>query len=260
MRTWEVQPCAELAWKRGAEDVRRAFHEAAAAASMAELKTVADGLRPAATLHLSSLLFDEQLKMLAELSLHFLPLRRVRPFQGFAHRFYDPEPGKPFLVYGVVAKRKELLEEFRQATEAADHETIGELLGYPSCCIRAFVSRWPAERDLVWAAATAVAKPEGNCIELAHYYPECNIVLRYFGLRALPHMPCSFLCTESKHFAEKFLAYMPKDTLSLLALPVTWDAWKGAAIIESEFFVGVASTDASWQRRVLVLGRRSRPL
>ena len=244
----ELLPFSEVVWKPRGLSLRARLPELTSACSRAEVLTVVHGLRPVATVHLSSAGFDQELARYVELGLWVLPLRRFKPMSGMAHRFYDPEPGGPFGVYTVVARDRELLYEFRSAHEASDHERIGELLGYPPCCRRFFREVWPTDVDPILPMALASgARSEGGELVVEDYYPEVLPVVRYFGLRVVPHLPCSFRCEESRKFAQLFLNFLPEEVLELLAQPILFSSLNGVALVDTPLFLGVANT--SYQPR-----------
>jgi len=114
----------------------------------------------------------------------------------------------------VVARDRETAEEFRKAFLLSDNLKQGELLGYPICDRIFFQRVWSYEYDPIWSAALPCGSVKRDnssyVLEVKDYYPECNIMLRYFGLRAVPHLVCSLKCEESKEFGRKFIELMPR--------------------------------------------------
>jgi len=228
---------------------------------MAELRTVAEGVRKCATTHIGSDRVKEDMELLDDLGLRFMPLRKAKRVSGFAHRFYDDvAPGEAYDVYGAVARDRADLLAFRRASEAGDHITMGKLLGYPECCSRFFVGRWAAgEFDPIWGAAlnTPGTKLDGEFkAEIGDFHPECNILLRYFGVRAVPHLVCSYTCERSAELGRAFLGFVDgrAELLKFLSEPVEWDCWRGAAIVTTPHFRGITNSMNFADRRVLRLG------
>lgn len=81
-------------------------------------------------------------------------------------------------------------------------------------------------------------------------------MLRWLGVRLVPHLPCSGDCEETVRQARAYYAAgveLEADVeaiASLLKLPVTHDALNGAAIVETSHFRFAAGTDASPDRVV----------
>lgn len=67
----------------------------------------------------------------------------------------------------------------------AGHGPAGELLGYPPCCRAFFSEHWGKVIDTTEAMAR---NANGNGP------PECNMLLRWLGIRMVSHLPCSFTC------------------------------------------------------------------
>lgn len=71
---------------------------------------------------------------------------------------------------------------------------LGMLLGYPECCVKAFVERWPlARRHHTGDVAALLAECEGIG---PHPWP-LNVFGRYFGFEIIAHFPCRFDCGAS---------------------------------------------------------------
>jgi hypothetical protein len=161
-----------------------------------------------------------------------------------------PEAATHFAV-GAPARA----EELRQAWLAQEHDRIGELLGYPACCTAAFRERCVSGdfMDITWVAATprentAATEP----IEIQSS-PICNLMWRWVGLRAVPHLCCRFDCIASARLGEDFLALGRRLgftleiewLLEILSWPVEWSALHGIAEIRTPIFRLSTVTDAT---------------
>lgn len=210
----------------------------------AELLSVVEGLRLVATVRVPEERLEEELGKITELGLRFLPVLRTRPLQGFAHRFESPKPGEPFEIFGVVGQDVALLQEFRKAFNRGDDRVMGALLGYPECCVEFFASVWPRNIDpaLFVAQRTQGVTLEGGVFHVREFFPELNPFLRYFGLRAVPHIPCSLRCEESRRFSKFFLPHLPKETVELLAGPWELDAFRGVLLVKGQGLLGATTT------------------
>jgi SAM-dependent methyltransferase len=182
---------------------------------------------------------------------------------GYASTPTNPRPDRPSLVCTVVG-RAPSVDEFRRAWDAGDHETIGALLGYPPCC-RAFFRRVWAEAgcvDTTWAMAANTVGPSGASGERAIEVggpPEANILWRWMGVRAVPHLPCRFDCAPTVALAEqmrevgKGAGYEAEMAWSreILAWPAEWSALHGIAEVKTPVLKVSTRTDATARRYVV---------
>ncbi len=146
--------------------------------------------------------------------------------------------------YRVALVTKMAAVPFLDAWRDGDDEVMGKLLGFPECC-RAFFQRiWVDEKwiDTTWPMAqgeTLVAGPV-----------ECNILLRWLGVRWVPHLPCSFDCEHTTELGREFRALMGDTDETrwmdeLLDGPVQWSGWHGIAEIVTPVVKISAKTDAT---------------
>lgn len=242
----DVPPLSRVIWKLDTSYNKELFWEIRRECWLAELRTVSEGIRKCATVHLRSEYFKEDLDFLYSLDLHFLPIRKCKRVQGFAHKFYDPSPNEPYDIYGVVSRERKYCEEFRRAHKTSNDQRIGSLLGYPRCCVKFFIENWYKSYDPIWRMALNSPHKlvNKNEVVILDYYPEVNILLRYFGIRAVPHLPCNFKCKESKKLGKTFMEFISKrrDLMDLLSSPMTWNCYKGVAIVETKWFIGIANS------------------
>jgi hypothetical protein len=114
---------------------------------------------------------------------------------------------------------------------AYDDVFIGKILGYPECCIRFFEHWWNQEKhiDTTWQMFK-------NSKELRQ---ECNILLRYLGIRPVFHLPCAFDCIPTIELATQnlkyFEQYFPESYETLIEVtqwPVEWSAVNGIAEVK----------------------------
>jgi hypothetical protein len=244
--TFDVTPQTKIAWRENIkEEDKELLRSIIRDLWMAELRSVKAGDRAVTTFHVNSNQVMENLKIIEDLRLVFVPIRKAAQFYGFAHKFYDPEPNKPYTLYGAVAKKYEDAEKFRDA--GSNHKIIGDLLGYPECCIDSFNKYWArGEIDPLYIAAmnTPGAKKKGKYELEIEGYPECNILLRYFGFRCVPNLVCNYQCEGSKEFAKMFLKHVKlrKELLEILSMDCEWSCLKGIAIVKHPYFVGISNS------------------
>jgi hypothetical protein len=186
--------------------------------------------------------------------------------QGTSNSIYASTPrerkaGGPF-VYRVVVTKPETVPDFKKAWDENDHPKIGELLGYPACCQEFFHKIWIGQRmvDTTWPMAAATASVlEGDSTLEVTGPAEANILWRWMGIRAVPHLPCSFTCQPTVEFGKEMIkvgrdaGYDPEMDwmLEILSWPVEWSALHGIAEIKTPILRVSARTDATPRKYVV---------
>ena len=168
------------------------------------------------------------------------------------------EPGEPFL-YRLVIGRPVDVAAFTRAWDAANEEAIGDLLGYPACCREFFRRVWvdDAMVDTTWpmAAATETPGDDGTTIDVDGP-AQANILWRWMGARAVPHLPCRFDCPATVEFADRLIAVGRANgfdqemgwLLEILSWPVEWSALHGIAEVKTPILKVSTRTDATARR------------
>lgn len=251
---FQMPPFARTAWvsKSVKDEWEPKSWKASHAYAQLELETVIYGIRDCTTGHIPNENMAYELSKLAEKGLMFLPIQRVGVYSGFAHTHPPVVEGRPWNWYGVIAREPKHALAFKEASQGPkiDHETIGKLLGYPKCCMDFFNNVWAAGYiDPVWQQAENIDKKylleqNEHLIRLSHETPfVTNVMLRYIGLRIVPHIPCSSHCEATHKFANKWLELGKKLKLDgieeleqFLRLPVKWDCLKGIAYVSTPLF------------------------
>ena len=257
---YDISPQTKIAWREKAkEEDKEILRSITRDLWKAELRSVKAGDRAVTTFHIGSANVKEDIEIIEDLRLVFVPIRKAAQFAGFAHKFSDPEPNKPYTLYGAVAKKYEDAEKFRDA--GSNHKIIGGLLGYPECCIESFNKYWvQGEYDPIYIAAmnTEGAKKKGKYELEVNGYPENNVLLRYFGFRCVPNLVCNYQCEGSKEFAKMFLKHVKhrKELLEVLSMPCEWSCWKGIAIVKHPYFVGISNSMTYVQKHKIVLSTK----
>lgn len=221
-----------------------------------EWLSVAAGLRACGLKFASPEEFVAQAGEWAKHGLSGLPLK----IQGLAPGPYSStaapaELGKPFVFRLVIAAPPDIIA-FKTAWDDGDDERIGQLLGYPACCYRFYRRVWVDENllDTTWPMALAgAALPNGDrCLEVSGP-AEANILWRWMGVRAVPHLPCRFDCPETVALGQKLIALGRAKgydremdwLLEILSWPVEWSALHGIAEIKTPILKVSARTDAT---------------
>lgn len=149
--------------------------------------------------------------------------------------------------FRVAIHRPGLSATWHRAWMASDDDLIGSMLGFPKCCRDFFLREWRdrGSYDVTHAMSTL----DGPW--------QSNILMRWMGVRLVPHLPCSASCSATLDLAERYLAVAQETGIdvsplkAILSLPVTHDALNGVAIISTPHFRFMASTEIECSREVL---------
>ena len=102
----------------------------------------------------------------------------------------------------IILKSAKLLEDKN------DDSAIGELLGYPKCCIDFFMKNKEKQQKLQNDyILPALSNSEG--FEFSYYN---NYAIRYFDITLLSHFPHNFNCKESKDIAKNNLQCIKNES------------------------------------------------
>ncbi|QTA89212.1 hypothetical protein [Desulfonema magnum] len=164
----------------------------------------------------------------------------------------------------VVIGSEENAALFINACERHDHDEIGRMLGYPECCRKFYLTVCAEQKhiDTVWQAAgntrNGSQTPLKTLIE-TEGDPKANMILHKMNLKAVPHLPCSFDCSETAIMADQFadlgkrIGY--KDEMEwlheILSWPMEWSALHGIAEIKLPVFKMITNTDVTSDMRVV---------
>jgi len=125
-----------------------------------------------------------------------------------------------------------LAAEWYRAWADSDHDAIGRMLGFPDCCRAFFARAWAGTKDRdVTPAMGSVRGPW-----------QANTMLRWLGVRLVPHLPCSADCAQTVANADAYLEAGARLGIdvghleTLLRLPVTHDALNGVLIVSTPHF------------------------
>lgn len=227
-----------------------------------EWKSVAEDLRKCTLRVLSPEALVEVAPTMAKLGLAVLPLKQ----QGVSTQPYSNtetayQPGAPFVYHAVIGKPT-YAAEFQAAYHAGNQDTIGQLLGYPDCCRRFFQRVWVDEQriDTTWSMAinTQIGERDGLLCKVGGSHLG-NILLRWLGIRAVPHLPCAFDCESTNAQATSYIDLgrrlgfeMEMGWLEeMLAWPVEWTALHGIAEIKTPVVKIASRTDATAEKCVV---------
>jgi hypothetical protein len=170
-----------------------------------EMRLVAAGLKPACRIGVRR----AQLPALSD-TLNRLSLKMV---VGYDAIFSQPVPGRqgysewcqrmPAIpdseerCYAYIAPDRFLGQRLRRLDEALNDWQVGEVLGYPQCCIKAFCE--PDEADEKGRDPVLIRYPDDSPIS---WY--LNVSLLCFGFSLLTHIPCNPHCEGSMEMAQTY--------------------------------------------------------
>jgi len=178
-----------------------------------EFLLIDKGIRKCDVEHIFPETLQQQLVLLDKAGYKYKALDQVKRFLGFSHYHQRPNGLFDSMIFGVVGKRNEDLEEFAKGYYAGDHRIQGRLLGYPDCCINAFIDSWSKKHfdpivDIAERTGVNNGEVRGN--------PLLNVMLRYAGVRVIPFLPCTFTCKNAEKFAEHVLDIAKRENKSVL--------------------------------------------
>jgi uncharacterized protein len=166
--------------------------------------------------------------------------------------------GKKHDDFRVAAASPETLAMLTRALEQNDAPALSALLGVPACCSEH--SRMMAAApvlDPTWTTVSASRLRARTARTLDVEGPwQTNILWRWLGLCALPHLPCSLDCLPSRELAGRLLALGREAGYGeemdwmreILSWPVEWTAWHGVAIVATPILKISTRTDATGEK------------
>jgi SAM-dependent methyltransferase len=223
-----------------------------------EWRSVLAGVRSCGVTMASPEEFLAQGPRWAEAGLGALPVEMVGVSgQPYTATSVPIEPGHPF-QFRFVLGRPEALAAFKASWDEGDQAAIGAALGYPACCREFFRRVWVDEGmlDTTWPMAAAGGRLTEEFTVEVEGPAQANILWRWMGARAVPHLPCSFDCKATVEFADQLLAVGREAgfgeemdwLLDVLSWPAEWSALHGIAEVKTPVLKVVTRTDATARR------------
>lgn len=228
--TWTSERAREV-WEPRMQAVSRAYAEA-------ERQSVVAGVRPSALQPVSP---DELPDLTRKKAVHgviVLPLGKVPRASGYQSASRELAPGEAWDFRCAITTPRHA-DEWSKAWAESDNDTIGRLLGYPSCCREFFNRVWVNEKwmDTTYPMSETSSGRRG-----------VNMLWRWFGIRPVSHLPCAFDCVPSVQQAAELLALMPEQERGwmkeMLSWPALWSSLHGVAEIFTPIFRASVPTDA----------------
>jgi hypothetical protein len=167
----------------------------------------------------------------------------------------------PGIIFAVVGSCEDAIRA-REAWIARADDALGLLFGYPECCRKFFREVWTERRclDTTWAMATNTVVPQDRVVVLESTGAQlANILWRWLGVRAVPHLPCRFDCSETIQFGERLLLVAERAGFTdevkwmreILSWPVEWSALHGIAEVKTPILRLSTRTDATASKYVI---------
>lgn len=178
-----------------------------------------------------------------------VPLSQQGVSDGYANGTSSFEPGRKW-GYRVVIANPDLASLFIRLWKEQDDDRIGAALGFPQCCRDFFQKYWVSEgwRDLTLPMVLnhdrEYFKAPGSRNISVGGSLECNILLRWLGLRLVSHLPCNFDCSTTTRIGERmgllglrngYVAEMDWLT-QILNWPIRWSSLHGVGIVTTPVF------------------------
>lgn len=245
----------------------------AAAKSEAEWRSVMDNDtdRKAAVIHVTNYNRERWLRRVSEYDLSFRDIRYSKPYDGFSHKFFPTDETDPErITYSVLAVNDDIADKFEEAeTEmggAERHDTVGQLLGFPSCCRDFFNDVWVNQgvKDPMYeitcnSDSADVVCGDRTTLKVEDPNPGANILWRYFGWSFITHHPCSWDCTESVEIARDRYRVMCEagydeaaDALyEWLDEPHVWSGYHALATVKNQHIIGNTHTSSYWTDKTI---------
>lgn len=219
-----------------------------------EWLSVAYGVRPCALQIIAAEDLVSFASRITEFDLSIVPVQIIGRSKTYQSLPLKVQPGQPF-SYRCVIGKIENIKAFKNAWDKRDDFLIGKLLGFPDCCANFFVDAWVKQEliDTTWNMALNSTNQTSPFFCEVEGPTELNILLRWLGVRVVPHLPCSFNCNPSLEFALKLLEVGNKEgyadsiklTQEMLSWPVEWSALHGIAEIKTPLVKISTCTDAT---------------
>lgn len=264
--SFDIFPFTKIYWQKDDQGFRNMVSRASRLSHLVEYETVKQHLRKVATFHIRPQGFEDEIEKIAEDGLFWLPIQRSKIYSGFSHKHFPTSKDDPqSTVYGVLSWKLEYAKQFKEASKGkCDHEKLAELLGYPACCAKFFTKVWSqGYYDPIYQAAenTKGMKKSGRTIELkSNGY--ANSSMRYFGLRIVPQITCSFSCKASEEQGRMFFEVMQdidreaaNFLLDYLKGPEEWSVYHGIAQVVTDDFVGITNSMPTTEKFVVNVRR-----
>jgi hypothetical protein len=188
-------------------------------------------------------------------NIHVIPIDKVQDSNTYQSSGSSVDESKPWSWKCAIGKFEES-RELVYAYKNNDNKTIGDILGYPKCCINFFEETWITQHLL--DTSLPMARGETDIKEWDIY---CNILLRWLGVRLVSHLPCSFTCEATGLLGRQMYdlaASVGRRTTAdnikeMLSWPIEWSGLHGIGLITTPVFRITVRTDMFRKNQVVRL-------
>jgi hypothetical protein len=259
LRTSWVSDHARAVWEPRLTRVRQAW-------AAIEVASVEREVRPVALVAMRDDQMESRFADLAHRGLAATIVAKTRSIRGYSTSIKPVRPGEQASLR-VAVGRRDAVDRLATAYAQGDTTRVGAELGYPRCCCQFFHEAWVEAklRDTTWPMGAASATTRSDDVAsqalrgatLASVDcggpPGANILWRWLGVRAVPHLPCRLDCVETVIRAGAMMEVgravgfdrEMDDLATILSWPVEWSALHGIAEIKSPILKMITQTDAT---------------
>lgn len=123
--------------------------------------------------------------------------------KGYKTSLLNPFPG---MVFAYISKDMDLANLAKYLENNNDQGKLGELLGYPECCIDFFIENMEMQAKKNNDFVLPILENSNGF----RFPKEMNIAARYFDFNILPFFPHSFNCKKSLKIGKAYLGEIAK--------------------------------------------------
>jgi len=218
---------------------------------------------------------DDWLERIGREGLHYRDIKTVRSYDGYSNRhFSTSKSDSERISYAAIAKTADAVDKAEEAELDLEgeerHRAVGNLLGFPDCCVDFFVDTWVGEHkmDNIFTIArnsgnATVVDDTGNIIRIEDPEPYTNNLWKGFNYRFTTHNPCSYDCQATIDLAKRrgrFAAdsgYQDEinSLYNWLDKPMKWSGYKGLARLANADILGSYQCTPYWDTKTVIWKR-----
>ena len=173
------------------------------------------------------------------------------------------DPARQGCMYRIVVGRSADVFEFRDAWQACDEAALAERLRVPTCCHQSYRSLTVEKGlfDTTWKMIGHRNSGVQRGIAEIRCDPMCNVLWRWLGVRATPHLPCGFDCKPTSELGRAYYDCGVEEgyreemewLTELLGWPAEWASVFGIAEIRTPIHKMLVATDLCTEKRAIRL-------
>jgi hypothetical protein len=236
-----------------------------------EVLSVSGDLRECAICYVPPDAFVDRVRNWSSEDLFGAPLQIHAQGSGYSTVAREPNSRDP-IAFRVAVGRPKSVQAFLKAYDNQDDVLVGQLLGFPRCCTAFFRENWIDKQlyDTTWPMAIRSMRGGGGSgraeIDVVPIR-EANIMWRWLGIRAVPHLPCSFHCEGTAALGRSFLELGRSKNFTkeigwleeILSWPLEWSCLHGIAEVRTPILKFTTNTDATPDQYIVRLSGSSFP-